>query len=292
MTRLRANLANLQPSLGVGGDVRALLDAMRADSGSSVPDPAALVGRYDALRARVEAGLPALFARVPKAKLAIRSVELWRASTEPAASYQVPSVDGARPGVLWVNTRDVASRPAYLATPTFLQQALPGRHYQAAIAQQAVSLPSFRRFGSETPYVAGWAAYAATLTAPLGLEEDAQAQFGALAVDLARTAALVIDTGVHSQGWARSRAVEYLRANTALSEVDIQTEVDRVIAHPGEALAYKVGELKILDLRRRAEQKLGARFDVRQFHEQVVAGGVLPLPVLEGKIDRWIAGQR
>jgi uncharacterized protein (DUF885 family) len=289
VARLRAELAQLQPALGVGGEPRAVFDAMRADPKFHAASPAALLAGYEALRTRVQAGMPALFARQPAATLVIRPVEPHRAATAASASYQQPSVDGVRPGVFYVNTYDLASRPTYMMEPVFLHEAIPGHHFQVAIAQETPNLPSFRRFGSDTAYGEGWALYAESLGSQLGLLADPYAQFGALSLELWRAVRLVVDTGLHAKGWSRDRAVDYMRENTALGEADIAAEVDRYIAWPGQALAYKIGQLKILELRRRAEQKLGPRFDQREFHEQVVGSGSLPLPVLEAKIDRWIA---
>jgi uncharacterized protein (DUF885 family) len=174
----------------------------------------------------------------------------------------------------------------------YLGEAVPGRFYLAAIAQETPNLPRFRRFGDDAALVAGWALYAQSLGADLGLYADPYSQFGALNLELSSAAALVVDTGLHAQDWTRRRAEEYLRANTALSEAEIAAAVDRYVACPGQALAAKVGQLKILELRRRAEQRLGARFDLREFHEQVIGSGILPLSVLETRINRWIGARR
>jgi uncharacterized protein (DUF885 family) len=194
--------------------------------------------------------------------------------------------------VVYVNTNELASRPSYAVGATYLNVAVPGHHYRAALAQETPNLPRFRRFGAAAAFAAGWALYAESLGGELGLYADPYSQFGALNSELWRAAALVVDTGLHAQGWSRQQASEYLRANTALGEADIAAEVDRYIACPGQALADKVGQIKILELRRRAEQRLGDRFDVREFHEQVVGSGSLPLSVLEARINRWIAARR
>jgi uncharacterized protein (DUF885 family) len=256
VTRLRANLVGLQGALGIAGDPRAVFDAMRADPQFQFRNPQSMLDSYAGLRDRVDARMPALFLRRPKATFEIRPVE--------------------------------DSRPSYAMDALYLSEAVPGRHYQTALAQETPNLPQFRRFGDDAAFVAGWALYAESLGSELGLYADPYSQFGALNSELWHAAALVIDTALHSKDWSRQRASEYLRANTALGEADIAAEVDRYIAHPGQALTDKVGQLKILELRRRAEQQLGERFDLREFHEQIVGSGSLPLSVLETKVNRWI----
>ncbi len=292
VARLRADLAQLQPALGIAGDLQALLDAMRVDPKFRASSPEALLEDYETLRARVEPNLPASFARRPRARFVIRAVESHRAAAAPLAEYEAPAADGARPAVLYVNAQDPALRLSYLVAPLFLHEALPGRHYLTALAQETPYLPSFRRFGRVHAFDEGWALYAGSLGPSLGLQADAYAQFGAGSMQLWRAAQLVVDTGIHARGWRRDRAIEYLRANSALGEAAIAAEVDRCIARPGEALAGKVGELRILELRREAQRRLGAGFDLREFHEQVAGAGALPLPTLEAKVRRWIARRR
>jgi uncharacterized protein (DUF885 family) len=292
VARLRANLAALQPQLGVQGDARAVFDAMRADPKFRFDSPQQLLAGYEALRARVDAHVPAMFGRVPRAGFEIRAVEPYREATAAAASYQPPSADGTRPGVFYVNTFDLASRPSYMMEPIFLHEAIPGHHFQIALAQETENLPRFRRFDYITAYGEGWGLYAESLGPELGLYTDPYARFGALTLELWRAVRLVVDTGLHSQGWTRQQAIDYMRANTALGEADIAAEVDRYIAWPGQATAYKVGQLRILELRARAQQQLGERFDLREFHDQLIGSGPLPLDVLEKKIDRWIASRR
>jgi uncharacterized protein (DUF885 family) len=290
--RLRAQLGAIQGALGMTGDLRTTFDALRADPRFHFARPDQLLAGYEALRGRVDANLGKLFRRRPTAAFEIRPVEAFRAAAAPSASYEIASADGSRPAVFYVNTSDLAARPSYLMEAIYLHEAIPGHHYQTAMAQAATSLPRFRRFGSNTAYDEGWGLYAETLGSELGLYTDPYSRFGALSMQAWRAARLVVDTGIHAKGWSRQKAVEYLRANTALGEADIEAEVDRYIARPGQALSYEVGALKLLELRRRAQQALGARFDVREFHEQVITSGSLPLDVLEHKLDRWIASKR
>ncbi len=288
VARIRAEMEQVKKQVGHAGDLRSFLDLLRADPGLHYKEPAELLAGYGVLRQQVTSALPLLFAVKPKATFEMRSVEAFRAETAAAASYVPPSADGKRPGVFYVNTYDLASRPKYLMEALYLHEAEPGHHLQVAIAQEAMGLPRFRRFAYDTAYGEGWALYAESLGRDLGLYTDPYSAFGALSAEMLRAVRLVVDTGIHSKGWTREQALDYLRANTALGEADIAAEVDRYIAWPGQALAYKVGQLEILRLRQRAQQKLGPRFDIRAFHTQVLESGSLPLAVLEAKIDRWI----
>jgi uncharacterized protein (DUF885 family) len=291
VARIRGEMEQVKNQLGHRGDLQGFFDALRADPSLYFTDPAELLAAYGTIRERVDAGMPLLFARIPKAGFEIRPVEAFRAASEAAGSYMPGSPDGKRPGVFYVNTYDLPSRPKYAMEALYLHEALPGHHYQFAIAQEATDLPRFRRFAYDTAYGEGWALYAESLGRDLGLYTDGYSQFGALSAEMWRAVRLVVDTGMHAKGWTRQQAIDYFRANTALGDADIKAEVERYIAWPGQALAYKVGQLRILELRRRAQAKLGPRFDVRAFHAQVVDSGSLPLAVLEKKIDRWIDSQ-
>jgi uncharacterized protein (DUF885 family) len=288
VARIRVEMERIKGQLGHAGDLRSFFDALRADPSFYYKEPAELLAGYDVLRQRVTSALPLLFAVRPKATFEIRPVEAFRAPGQPAASYMPGSADGKRPGVFYVNTHDLASHPKYLMEALYLHEAEPGHHLQGTIAQEATKLPRFRRFAYDTAYDEGWALYAESLGHDLGLYTDPYGAFGALSSEMWRAVRLVVDTGIHSKGWTREQALDYFRANTALGDADIAVEVDRYIAMPGQALAYKSGQLEILRLRQRAQQKLGLRFDIRAFHSQVLESGSLPLSVLEAKIDRWI----
>ena len=292
VARIRAEMERVKNQLGHGGDLRSFFDALRADPTLYYTDPAELLAGYQSIQARVDAAMPLLFARMPKAKFEIRPFEEFRAVSEAAGAYAPASADGKRAGVFYVNTYNLAARPKYAMEALYLHEAVPGHHYQISLAQEATDMPRFRRFAYDTAYGEGWALYAESLGRDLGLYVDGYSQFGALSAEMWRSVRLVVDTGLHAKGWTRAQAIEYFRANTALGEADIVAEVERYIAWPGQALAYKVGQLKILELRRRAQAALGARFDSRAFHAQLVDSGSLPLAVLEKKIDRWIESQK
>ena len=291
VARIRGEMERVKNQVGHDGDLRSFFDALRADPSLHFTDPAELIAGYQAIRARVDAGMPLLFARSPGAGFEIRPVEAFRAASEAAGSYMPGSPDGKRPGVFYVNTHDLPSRPKYAMEALYLHEAIPGHHYQGSIAQEATDMPRYRRFAYDTAYGEGWALYAESLGPDLGLYTDPYSQFGALSAEMWRAVRLVVDTGMHAQGWTREQAIDYFRANTALGDADIKAEVERYIAWPGQALAYKVGQLKIAELRRRAQARLSPRFDIRAFHAQVVDSGSLPLAVLEQKIDRWIDSQ-
>jgi uncharacterized protein (DUF885 family) len=288
VARIREDMQRVAQQVGHHGDLRSFFEALRADPRFRVDRPEALLEGYGALRERVNAALPVLFAIRPRAGFEIRAVEPYRARSASAAAYERGSADGKRPGIFYVNTYDLASRPTYLMEAIFLHEAVPGHHFQLSIAQEAENLPRFRRFANEPAFTEGWGVYAETLGPELGLYTDPYSRFGALTLQAWRAARLVVDTGLHAQGWSRQRAVDYLRANTPLGAADIDAEVDRYIAVPGQALAYKVGQLKLSELKRRAQQRLGTRFDPRAFHTEVLGSGALPLAVLEAKLDRWI----
>jgi uncharacterized protein (DUF885 family) len=292
VARLQVEAERLKNSLGLAGTLREAAAAMRLDPERRLDRTPQVTGAYAAVHARVAQRLPALFARLPTTALELRTVEPYRSVTAPAVAYRQPGGLGARPGVLYLNTHEPASRAIYLVAAQYLREAVPGRHYQAALMQQSETLPAVRRFGQIASYQDGWAAYAATLGRDLGLyENDAFSEFGALTLELDRAALLVVDTGLHAQGWTRERAMLYLREQTAMTDAETTDAVDRCIAQPAAALAGPVGRIKIAELRDRAERQLGPRFDVRQFHDQVAGSGAMPWATLELRVDRWIASQ-
>ena len=238
------------------------------------------------MKVQTLAALPALFSAVPSADFEIR--DLAPVSEAAAALiYQPAAPDGGSSAILYVNTAPNRMPPG-VDIADFLRQAIPGRHYQSALQQERTDLPKFRRFGGEPAFVQGWALYASSLGRELGLAHDDEAERGALSGELKCAAALVVDTGLHAMGWSRGQAVDYLRAQLSADPADAGLMVDRFVALPGDALACKIGELKIQTLRNRAQTVLGARFDIHEFHSQILKDGAMPLDVLEAKMQRWM----
>jgi uncharacterized protein (DUF885 family) len=302
VARIEAEIAQLMGRIGFTGTVAALGESMRSDPRFHFRDAGELLEAYRGLQSRVKMTVPRLFTLMPKAGLDIRAIESFREQSAATAEYYAPSADGTRPGIFFVNTWDLAARPAYEVEYIFLHEAIPGHHFQVALAIEDPKLPRFRRYGSDdafstspdpyTAFVEGWGLYAESLGEELGLYTDPYQKLGSLFGESWRAVRLVVDTGMHAKGWSRERAIDYLLEHTAAGRTDATAEIERYIAWPGQALAYKIGQLTIRRLRSRAEQELGARFDVRAFHAELLGDGALPLSVLEAKISRWIGAQR
>ena len=290
--RIGQQLDALIQQLGFKGERRAFFEALRGDARFYFEREEDLLAGYRALKERVRARLPELFDLAPAADFEIRAVEPFRARSAASASYQSAAPDGSRPGVFYVNTYDLKSRPKYMMEAIYLHEAEPGHHFQISIKQELADLPAVRRFANYGAYTEGWGLYAESLGRELGLYQDPYSQFGALSLEIWRAVRLVVDTGIHAQGWSREQAIDYMLANTALGATDAAAEVERYIAMPGQALTYKLGELRIKELKARAQKELGARFDIRQFHRAVLDSGALPLDVLERKLARWIATRK
>ncbi len=290
--RIGAEMDRVIADLGFKGDRKAFFDSLRADPRFYFDREEDLLAAYAALKARVRARLPEQFDLAPKADFEIRAVEPFRAAAQATASYQQPAPDGSRPGIFYVNTYDLKSRPKYGMEEIYLHEAEPGHHFQIGIQQELQGLPSFRRFGGYGAYIEGWGLYAESLGKELGLYTDPYSYFGALSGEIWRAIRLVVDTGMHAKGWSREQALDYLLANSAVGATDAAAEIDRYIAVPGQALTYKIGELKIKELKARAQRELGARYDLRAFHRAILGDGALPLDVLDAKVSRWIAAQK
>ncbi len=291
VARIRAEMDAVRRKVGFDGDLAAFFRHLQEDPQFYYTSAAQLVSGYTALKRRIDALLPKLFADFPKADYEVRLVEPFRAAAAPGAFYQPPSADGRRPGIFYVNAHNLKAQPIFGMETLALHEAAPGHHFQVAIQQELTGLPRFRRFNNYVAYAEGWALYAESLGPELGLFTDPYQWYGRLADEMLRAMRLVVDTGLHAKGWSREQAIRYMQDNSSMATSDIEAEVDRYIVWPAQALGYKVGQLRITALRERAERALGARFDVRAFHSQLLRDGALPLDVLEAKIDRWIAAR-
>ncbi|WP_375272599.1 DUF885 family protein [Sphingomonas sp.] len=247
---------------------------------------------YEAIGRRVNQRIGEQFSLIPETKLEIRPVPAFREKTDAGGSYNGGTPDGSRPGVFYYNTYDLPSRYMWEMETLYLHEAVPGHHFQISLAQENEALPAFMRFGGNTAYAEGWALYAETLWNELGMETDPYQRMGGLNDEMLRAMRLVVDTGIHAKGWTRDQSIEYMLANSPMARTDATAEVERYIAIPGQALAYKLGQLTISRLKASSKATLGARFDPRTFHAQVLDTGALPMPVLERKIDAWAKGAK
>lgn len=289
VARIHGEIRQVMAQVGFKGTLQEFFAFMQSDKQFEFADEAALLAHYRALEARVGAKVPELFSLTPKAAFEIRPIEAFRAESAAGGEYMTPSEDGKRPGIFYVNTFDLPTRKTWDAEDLYLHEAIPGHHFQLALQQELTGLPAFRRFGGQTAFIEGWGLYAESLGRELGVYTDPYSYFGRLQGELWRAVRLVVDTGLHDQGWSREQVLAYMKANSSVSEPDAVAEAERYIAWPGQALAYKTGELKIQQLRRKAEQELGEKFDIRAFHAEVLKDGSLPLDLLQQKLESWIA---
>jgi uncharacterized protein (DUF885 family) len=251
-----------------------------------------LLKSYQDFGVNVAPKLPTYFNLRPKANYEVRLVEPFREASASSGQYQGPPLDGSRPGIFYVNAYDLKARPRWALEALSLHEAAPGHHFQISLQRELGDLPMFRRFSNDTAYIEGWGLYAEYLGYEMGIYQNPVARFGALDAELWRAIRLVTDTGMHFKGWTRQQTLDYMFANSPAEQTRAVSEAERFAAIPGQALAYKIGQLKIVELRQKAEKALGKKFDVRAFHDEVLKDGAIPLEVLEQKIDRWIASQR
>jgi uncharacterized protein (DUF885 family) len=292
VARIRGEMLGVMTQVGFKGSLDEFFKFLNSDPQFYYQDKDTLIAGYDDIRKRVNPQLPKLFEVLPMADYEVRAVEPFREKSAAGGQYQAASEDGSRPGIFYANTYDLKARPKWAMEALSLHEANPGHHFQISIQREQKDLPRFRRFGGYTAFSEGWGLYAESLGPELGMYTDPYQNFGRLEGELFRAIRLVVDTGLHSQGWTRERALDYIVANSATSEARRVAETERYIAIPGQALAYKIGQLKITELRARAQKELGPKFDVRKFHSVVLVNGALPLDVLEANVDRWIAGER
>ena len=292
VARIRKAMQKIIDELKFKGDFAAFLAFLRSDQQFYAKTPDELLAQAAWVAKRADGALPRYFGKLPRLPYGVQAVPDAIAPFYTGGRYVPPAEGSQEPGWYWVNTHDLKSRPLYTLPALTLHEAVPGHHLQIAIQQELGGLPWFRRQSEVTAYVEGWGLYSEFLGYEMGMYRDSYERFGKLSMEMWRACRLVADTGIHWKGWTLEQARTCFTDNTALAPKNIENELQRYISWPGQALAYKIGELKIRQLRTRAEQKLGARFDIKAFHRQVLQDGSLPLGVLEAKIDRWISAQK
>ena len=292
VARILSEMTKVKETVGFAGDLPAFFEFLRTDEQFFFDSEQALIDAYTQVKEKIDSRLPLLFDVFPKADYEVRAVEAFRAASEAGASYQSPAPDGSRPGIFYINAYNLKAQPKYLMETLSIHEAAPGHHFQIAIQQEVESLPDFRKFGGYTVFAEGWALYAESLGKEMGLFTDPYMWYGRLSDEQLRAMRLVVDTGLHAFGWTRQQAIDFMIDNSSLAPSDIEAEVERYIAIGGQAVSYKVGQRHIRMLRNKAQQILGGKFDVKKFHTQVLIDGALPMPILEAKIDRWIAQQK
>ncbi|MFL0586373.1 DUF885 domain-containing protein [Sphingomonas olei] len=292
VARILAEMEKQKDRAGFQGSLPQFFQHLRTDARFQPKSAEEIAAGYAEIGKKVDARVREQFALIPETPLDIRPVPAFREKTAAAGSYQSGTPDGSRPGIFYYNTYDLANRYLWGMETLYLHEAVPGHHFQISLAQENESLPAFMRFGGNTAFVEGWGLYAETLYPELGVETDPYQRMGGLNDEMLRAMRLVVDTGIHAKGWTREQAIRYMIDNSPMPESDATAEVERYIAIPGQALAYKIGQLTMLRLKADAKQKLGAKFDPRGFHATLLDTGALPMPVLERKVADWIASQR
>ena len=288
VTRLNAEMEKIKNQVGFKGTIKEFFDDVRHKP-SLIPfkKPEEVIANFNKIYARVKPNVDKLFSLQPKTKFEVRRTEAFREKSA-AAGYSQGAADGSRPGIFYVPIPDIADYNIYRDEDLFLHEAIPGHHFQISLQQESTTLPDFRKFNWFGAYGEGWALYTESLGKELGMYQDPYQYFGMLSSEMHRAIRLVVDTGIHSKNWTREQAIQYSLDNEAMNEAGIISEIERYMARPGQALSYKIGQLKILELRKKAETKMGANFDIKKFHEKVLESGVMPLALLEKKIDSWI----
>ena len=292
VARIRAAMDSVMRTAGWTGDRKSFIQFLRTDPRFYAKTPIELLEKNAYFLKLMEGELPRLFGKLPRMSYGIKTIPEYIAPRTTTAYYVQPAGDGTRAGTYWINVYDLPSRPLYEIEALASHEAVPGHHLQIALQQEMTDVPIFRRFSGATAFVEGWALYAESLGKEVGFYKDPYSEFGRLSYDMWRACRLVIDTGLHSKGWTRQQAIDYLADNSALTLTNITNEVDRYIAWPGQALAYKTGQMKIRELRTEAERELGAKFDVRAFHDVVLGSGSVPLTVLVENVRQWIGSEK
>jgi uncharacterized protein (DUF885 family) len=288
VARIRAEMEAVKEEVGFEGTLAEFFAFLESEDQFYFDSEEELLGGYREVRDRIDATLPKLFDIFPEAGYEVRPVPDFMAESSAGAFYQPATPDGSRPGVFYVNTFNLDAQPRFLMETLSIHEASPGHHFQISIAQEVEDLPKFRRFGGTTAYFEGWALYAESLGKELGLFTDPYQYYGRLADEMLRAMRLVVDTGLHDESWSRQQAIDYMLDNSSMADSDVVAEVERYIAIPGQALAYKVGQRVISGLRAEAEERLGGDFDIKAFHRAVLIDGALPMDVLRIKMREWM----
>ena len=291
VARIRGEMQKIIDSLDFGGSFQDFLVFLRTDPQFYYDTPDELYQAYLATSKRIDPELVNLFGKLPRMPYGVKPIPDSIAPDTTTAYYSRPAADGSRAGTYWVNLYKPEVRPKYEIEVLSVHEAMPGHHLQLALQQELGDMPNFRRFMGFTAFVEGWGLYSESLGPDLGLYKDPYSQFGALTYEMWRAVRLVVDTGMHYKGWTRQQSIDFFKDNAAKTELDIVNEIDRYIGWPGQALAYKIGQLKIKQIRQRAETALGDNFDVREFHDVLLGAGALPLDILEQRMDAWLESQ-
>jgi len=292
VARIRKDMEAVKQEVGFDGSLEAFFTYLRTDPQFYFEDPAELLEAYEAQAKRIDPELVKLFTKLPRMPYGIKVIPEAVAPDTTTAYYSPPAADGSRAGYYWVNLYNPAARPKFEIPVLTVHEAMPGHHLQIALQQELESLPNFRRYSGFTVFTEGWGLYSERLGYDIGLYEDPFDRFGQLSYDMWRAVRLVVDTGMHYKGWTRDEAIQYFVGNAPRKKLDIVNEIDRYISWPGQALAYKIGQLKILELRAMAQSQLGEGFDLRRFHDRLLSQGAIPLSLLEETIDQWVASER
>ena len=293
VARIRGEMERVKVQTGYTGSLQDFFQAMRTDKRFYLPNTDEGRAQYlklaEGYLGAMKKKLPQYFGRLPKADLVVRRVEAFREEPGGAQHYMEPALDGSRPGIFYAHLSDMNAMPTYQLENIAYHEGLPGHHMQIAIAQELTNLPRFRTLGGYTAYVEGWGLYSEALAKEMGFDTDPYNDFGRLAGEIWRAIRLVVDTGIHAKGWSEEQAVKYFKDNSPQPEAAIRSEIRRYILGPGQATCYKIGMIKLQGLRDESRRTLGVKFDYRTFHDTVLGGGALPLPVLEGRVKRWAA---
>ncbi len=291
VARIHDEMRGVMEEVGFEGDLKDFFEFANTDEQFFFDEPDDLIQGYRDMSDNITELAKNIFNVAPKTQFEVRRIEAFREASASGGSYQSGTPDGSRPGVFYANAYNIKARPKWAMESLFLHEAIPGHHFQISLQRENEDLPGFRRFGGFTAYSEGWGLYAETLGKELGVYSDPYQYFGALNAELWRALRLVVDTGLHAKGWSRQDVLDYMYANSAVAPARAISEAERFMAIPGQALAYKIGQLKIREIRNKAEERLGDQFDVAAFHLEILKDGPMPLSMLESKVDRWVDSQ-